>query len=145
MYLLRRLQHIEVTGVSPQFAAELSELVKSDRPIIDLEKMYDSLTRYAYGSVNGDIDEREVFSEEDMKLAENAIEVDNVTDFYKYRDRVIWDVDKFLRKRHADAFKNDPDPIRSRLSDFEFIAEQGRLENLETGKGIGGDFVKDKG
>ena len=72
LYLLRRLEHIEVTGVSPQFAAELSELVKSDRPIIDLEKMYDSLTRYAYGSVNGDADERGVFSGEDMKLAENA-------------------------------------------------------------------------
>jgi len=134
LYLLRRLQHIEVTGVSPQFAAELSELAKSDRPIIELEKMYDSLKDYTYGSTDGDIDEREVFSEEDMKLAENAIEVGNVTDFYKYRDRVICDVDKFLRKRHADAFKNDPDPIRSRLSNLEFISEQGRLENLETEK-----------
>ena len=134
LYLLRRLQHIEVTGVSPQFAAELSELAKSDRPIIELEKMYDSLTGYAYGSINDDIDEREVFSEEDMKLAENAVEVGNVTDFYKYRDRVIWDIEKFLRKQRADAFKNDPDPICSRLSNLEFIAEQDRLENLETEK-----------
>jgi hypothetical protein len=134
LYLLRRLQHIEVTGVSPQFAAELSELAKSDRPIIELEKMFDSLTGYAYGSVGGGIRSREVFSEEDMKLAENAIEAGNVTEFYKYRDRVIWDVEKFLRKRRAGAFKNDPDPICSRLSNLEFIAEQDRLENLETEK-----------
>ena len=134
LYLLRRLQHIEVTGVSPQFAAELSELAKSDRPIIDLEKMYDSLSRYAYGSIEGNIDEGEVFSEEDMRLAENAVEAGNVMDFYKYRDAVIWDLEKFLRKQRADAFKNDPDPIFSRLSSLEFIAEQDRLENLETEK-----------
>jgi hypothetical protein len=132
LHLLRRLQHIEFTGVSPQFAAELSELAKSDRPTIELEKMYDSLKAYAYGSINDNMDDREVFSEEDMKLAEDAMETDNVTDFYKYRDRVIWGLDKFLRKQRADAFKNDPDPIHSRLSNLEFIAEQDRLENLES-------------
>jgi hypothetical protein len=131
LQLLRRLQHIEFTGVSPQFAVEMTELMKSDRPIVDLQKMFDALEDYAYRSINDKIDEREVFSEEDMRLAEEAMEACNVTNFYKYRNKVIWDLEKFLRKQRADAFKNDPDPTCSRLSNLEFIAEQDRLENLE--------------
>src|SRR5271170_4370912 len=51
--LLRRLQHIELTGVSPQFATELSKLAKSDRPILDLPKMYDNLVGYGYRYIGG--------------------------------------------------------------------------------------------
>jgi hypothetical protein len=126
--LLRRIQHIEFTGVSPQFAAELTELVKSDRPIIDPLKMHDSLQNYVYNITGDDIDERQ---EDDVQLAGNAAEADNMTDFYRYRDKLIWAVDKFLRKQREDVFKNDPDPTCSRRSNHEFVAEQDRLENLE--------------
>jgi hypothetical protein len=44
--ILRRLRHVDVTGVSPQFAAELSELMKSDSPVTDLPKIYYHLTRH---------------------------------------------------------------------------------------------------
>lgn len=123
--LLRRIQHIEFTGVSPQFAAELTELVKSDRPIIELLKMHDSLRNYVYNSIVGGR------QGEDLQLAGNAAEADNMTDFCRYRDKLIWAVDKFLRKQREDVFKNDPDPTRSMRSNHEFVAEQDRLENLE--------------
>jgi hypothetical protein len=121
---LRRIRHIEFTGVSPQFAAELTELVKSDRPIIEPLKMYDSLKSYVDNYISDG-------TEEDLELAENAAEADNMPEFYRYRDKLIWTIEKFLRKEREDVFKNDPDPTRSRLSNHEFIAEQDRLENLE--------------
>jgi hypothetical protein len=127
--LLRRLQHIEFTGVSPQFAAKLSKLTKSDRPIIDLPRMYASLEGYSFRYLDAKF--QQMFWNEDLSLTKDAMDAGNVKDFYKYRDRVIWRVEKFLRKRRADFFENDPDPIRSRLSNDEFIAEQDQLENLE--------------
>ena len=117
--LLRRLQHIEFTGVSPQFATELSKLAKSDRPIIDLPKMYDNLEGYGYAVA----DFHQIFQNEDLRLAKDAMDAGNVTDFYKYRDRVIWGFERFLKEKRADIFKNDPDPIHSRLSNHEFITE----------------------
>jgi hypothetical protein len=130
--LLRRLQHIEFTGVSPQFATELSRLAKSDRPIINLPKMYDSLEGYGHRYVCAEF--HQMFQNEDLRRAKNAMDAGNVTDFYKYRDRVIWGLERFLKERRADIFKNDPDPIHSRLSNHEFITEQERLENLEREK-----------
>jgi len=132
LYLLRRLQHIEVTGVSPQFATELSRLAKSDRPIINLPKMYDNLEGYGYRYVGAEF--HQMFQNEDLRRAKDAMDAGNVTDFYKYRDRVIWRLEIFLKERRADIFKNDPDPIHSRLSNHEFITEQDRLENLEREK-----------
>jgi hypothetical protein len=125
---LRRIRHIEFTGVSPQFAAELIELVKSDRPIIDLLKMYDTLQNYVY---NSNSEECQMITERDLELAEKAAEADNMTDFYRYRDRSIWAIDKFLRKEREGVFKNDPEPTYSMWSNREFVAEQDRLENLE--------------
>jgi len=131
--LLRRLQHIEFTGVSPQFATELSKLAKSDRPIIDLPKMYDNLEGYGYRYTPAEF--YQIFLQnENLHLAKDAMDTGNVTDFYKYRDRVIWGFERFLKERRAEIFKNDPDPIHSRLSNHEFITERGRLEDLEREK-----------
>lgn len=117
--LLRRLQHIELTGVSPQFATKLSKLAKSDRPILDLPKMYDNLEGYGYRLFGAEL--HKIFQNEDLHLAKDAMDAGNVTDFYKYRDRVIWGFEGSLKERRADIFKNDPDPIHSRLSNHEFI------------------------
>jgi hypothetical protein len=127
--LLRRIQHVNFTGVSPQFAARLSNLVKSDCPVIDLPKMYDSLEDYFNTCVSDEL--REEFPDEYLDLAEDAMDVGNVTEFYKHRNKVMWEVEKSLRKEHADVFKHDPDPVSSRLSSHEFVADQERLENME--------------
>jgi hypothetical protein len=128
--LLRRLQHIEFTGVSPQFAAELSKLAKSNRPIIDLPKMYDSLESYSYRYIDAEF--QQMFRNQDLSLTKDAMDAGNVADFYEHRDRVIWRVERYLKKKRADFFENDPDPIRSKLSNDEFIAKQDRLENSKS-------------
>ena len=46
--LLRQLKHVEFTGMSLPFAAKLSNITKSNYPVIDLLKMYDSLENYAH-------------------------------------------------------------------------------------------------
>src|SRR5271170_5646890 len=85
--ILRRLRHVDVTGVSPQFAAELSELMKSDSPVIDLPKMYYHFSRQTrailwYG--------RRGFNTFD--LLSPARQAMDAADFYKHRDKVLWEV-----------------------------------------------------
>jgi hypothetical protein len=107
--LLRQLRHIKLTGVSPQFATELSELMKSDRPVIEPLKMYDNLEEYVDCFTTHRL--RGAYREKDLELAGKAAEADNLIDFYDYRDKVIWEIHEFLAKKCAGVFRNDPDPI----------------------------------
>jgi hypothetical protein len=137
--LLRRLHHVDITGVSPQFAARLSNLMKSDNPVTDLPKMYNSLERYASLFVNDELGEPdEGFPEEYLDLAEEAMDAGNAKDFYNHRGKMMWEVEKFMRRERADVFKDDPDPVFSRLSNHDFIASQERRENMQRKK----DFVE---
>jgi hypothetical protein len=77
--LLRRLRHMEVTGVSPQFAAELSNLAKSDCAVIDLPKMHWQLRNYLSLYFKEEV--RDIPREE-YWLADDAVDAGNATDFY---------------------------------------------------------------
>ena len=126
--ILRRLRHVDVTGVSPQFAAELSELMKSDSPVTDLPKMYYCLTRHTDAVLSQSSQDVDPF---DLLFpAEQAMDAGNAADFYKHRDKVLWEVEKIARENYQRIFGYDPDPVASRLSNNAFVTEQERLENL---------------
>jgi hypothetical protein len=127
--LLRRLHHVDITGVSPDFAAKLSSLMKGDASVIDLPKMYSSLERYDSIFVSDTI--HDMLSEDYVGFAEDAMDAGDVQNFYKYRDMLMWEVEKALRRENADVFKNDPDPISSRLSNRDFVGNQKRIEDLQ--------------
>jgi hypothetical protein len=126
--ILRRLRHVDVTGVSPQFAAELSELMQSDSPVIDLPKMYHRLTQHTHAVLSQS--SRDVNPFDLLFPAEQAMDTGNAADFYKHRDMVLWEVEKIARENYQRIFRYDPDPVASRLSNNAFVAEQERLENL---------------
>jgi hypothetical protein len=52
----------------------------------------------------------------------------NAADFYKHRDKVLWEVEKIASYQRV--FRYDPDPLASRLSSIAFLAQQEQLENL---------------
>jgi hypothetical protein len=118
--LLRRLHHVDITGVSPGFAAKLSSLMKGKSSVIDLPKMYSNLERYASVFLTDEL--HESFPAEYLDSAEDAMDAGEVQKFYMYREEVMCEVEKAMRKEHADVFKNDPDPISSRSSSKDFIA-----------------------
>jgi hypothetical protein len=126
--ILRRLRHVDVTGVSPQFAAELSELMKSDSPVTDLPKMYCRLSRHTHAVLSQS--SRDVNPFDLLFPAEQAMDAGNAADFYKHRDKVLWEVEKIARENYQRIFGYDPDPVASRLSNNAFVTEQERLENL---------------
>jgi hypothetical protein len=127
--ILRRLRHVDVTGVSPQFAAELSELMKSDSQVADLPKMYDHLARHARTVLSQS--SRGVNPFDDFLFdVEEAMDAGNVADFCKHRDKVLWEVEKIARENYQQIFQYDPDPVASRLSNNAFVIEQERLKNL---------------
>jgi hypothetical protein len=126
--ILRQLRHVDVTGVSPQFAAELSELMKSDSPVTDLSKIYYRLTQHTRAILSQS--NRYVNSDDLLFPAEQAMDSGNTADFYKHRDKVLWEVEKIARENYQRIFGYDPDPVASRLSNNAFVTEQERLENL---------------
>ena len=126
--ILRRLRHVDVTGVSPQFAAELSELMKGDSPVTDLPEMYYCLTRYTRTVLSQH--SRGANSFDLLFPAEQAMNTGNATDFYKCRDKVLWEMEKIAREDYRRVFQSDSNPLASRLSSNTFIAEQERLESL---------------
>jgi len=126
--ILRRLRHVDVTGVSPQFAAELSELMKGDSPVTDLPMMFYRLARHTPAVLSQS--NRDVSSLDLLFPAKQAMNAGNAADFYKCRDKVLWEVEKVAREDYRRIFQSDPDPLASRLSNNAFIAEQERLENL---------------
>jgi hypothetical protein len=125
--ILRRLRHVDVTGVSPQFAAELSELMKSDSPVTDLPKMYYHLAQHTDAVLSQSI--RDVNSFDLLFPAKQAMDASNAADFYKHRDDVLWEVEKIARENYKQIFRYDPDPVASRLPNNAFVAEQERLES----------------
>ena len=124
--ILRRLRHVDVTGVSPQFAAELSELMKSDSPVTDLPKMYYRLTRHIHAVLPQS--SRDVNPSDLLFPARQAMDIGNAADFYKHRDKVLWEVEKIARENYQRIFRCDPDPVASMLSNNAFVAEQERLD-----------------
>jgi hypothetical protein len=124
---LRRLRHVHMTGVSPQFATRLGELMRGDSPVIDLPRMYESLAQYTYASLSRG--NANFIPHEYICLAQQAMDVGNAADFYKYRDKVLWEVQKVLRESHQRVFEYDPDPVASKLSSLASVAQQERLEN----------------
>jgi hypothetical protein len=124
---LRRLRHVHVTGVSQQFATKLGELMRGDSPVIDLPRMYESLAQYTYASLS-----RESLTSkphEYIRLAQQAMDVGNAPDFYKYRDKVLREVQKILRESRQRVFEYDPDPVSPRLSSDASVAQRERVEN----------------
>ena len=125
---LRRLRHVEVTGVSAPFAATLSGLMKGDSPVTDLPRMYDSLAQYTYASLSRR--GANVIPHDHLHLAQQAMDAGNAADFYKHRDKVLWEVEKIARENHERIFQYDPNPVASRLSSNASVAQRERLENL---------------
>jgi hypothetical protein len=127
--ILRRLRHVNVTGVSPQFAAKLSELMRGDSPVTDLPKMYYRLTEHTYAVLSQS--SRDVNPFDLLFPTKEAMDAGNAADFYKHRDKVLWELEKIAREEsYQRIFRDDPDPVASRLSNNAFVAEQMRLENL---------------
>jgi hypothetical protein len=126
--VLRRLRHVDVTGVSPQFAAELCGLMKSDSQVTDLPKMYNRLTRHTHAVLSQS--SRDVNPFDLLFSAKQAMDADNAADFYNHRDKVLWEVEKVARENYQRIFLYDPDPVAARLSNNAFFTEQERLENL---------------
>jgi hypothetical protein len=126
--ILRRLRHVDVTGVSPQFAAKLNGLMKIDSPVTDLPKMYYHLalhTRKVFYYCRQSVNPFDLLSP-----ARQAMDAGNAADFYKHRDKVLWEVGKITSENYQHIFRYDPDPDASRLSNDAFVAEQERLESL---------------
>ena len=138
--LLRRLRHVRFSGVSPPLVAKLTSLMKSDIAVVDLPKMYDNLENYAYA--NADEEVPGTFLEEYLYRAQDAMDDGNETDFYIHRNQVMWEVEKLLRKEQADVFKDDPNPISSRLSSHEFAHDQEHLENQQNQRVLIADLKK---
>jgi len=126
--ILRRLRHVDVTGVSPQFAAKLSGLMKIDSPVTDLPKMYYHLALHTHKVFY--YCRQSVHSFDLLSPARQAMDAGNAADFYKHRDKVLWEVGKITSENYQHIFRYDPDPDASRLSNEAFVAEQERLESL---------------
>ena len=138
--LLRRLRHVSFRGASPALVAKLTRLMKSDVPVVDLPKMYDNLENYAYA--NADEEVPGTFLEEYLYRAQDAMDDGNEADFYIHRNQVMWEIEKILRKEQADVFKDDPNPISSRLSSHEFAHDQEYLEGQRNRRDLIADLQR---
>ena len=129
--LLRRLKDVDFSGVCPHFAAGLIEVMKSDCPVVDLPKMFNNLDYYT-DSIFADDPPLESSLDEVFVLAQNAMDEGNEAEFYKYRNKVMWEIDKIRSQELVDVFKHDPDPMASSLSNSDFIREQRHVEYQQT-------------
>jgi len=117
--ILRRLKHVHITGVSERFAHRMSNLMKSDEPVVDLPKMYRNVDRFAraYGREGR-------FPKDELERVELAMDSSDADAFYKARDLLMCEIKKSLDKAHDRVFKYDPDPVSARSASHKSLVDR---------------------